>query len=216
MAIELVGTTRLDGWGTSLNVPYSSAAGNLLVVSVSVGNVLTPTDTAGNTWMLAHDTSTIGSTSQRLGQVYYSLNAAAITSITLTHAANQNYVVIVSEWSGVEALRASNMNTGTNTAATAAAQAGDLILSGCFYFQTEGTAPVSYPAGYLGVNTWAKGNNFNGQAYQIVLASGNAGPSWALGSSGAQTVTVWKPSTTEPDYFRWDGSKWAPCELVRL
>ena len=84
MAIAIVGTTKLDGFGTTLNIPYASTAGSLLVVHVSVGNVLTPTDTAGNTWTLAMDTSTIGSTAQRLGQIYYCLNANAITSLTLT------------------------------------------------------------------------------------------------------------------------------------
>lgn len=32
----------------------------------------------------------------------------------------------------------------------------------------------------------------------------------------ANFIGPWKPSTPESNYFRWDGSKWAPVEVVRL
>ncbi|NKG21123.1 hypothetical protein [Paeniglutamicibacter terrestris] len=214
MTIAIVGTTKLDGFGTTLDIPYASTAGNLLVVHVSVGNVLTPTDTAGNTWTLALNTSTIGSTSQRLGQVYYCLNASAITSLTLTHAASQNYVAIVTELSGVASYRGGAMNTGTSTAATTSVVAGDMVLSGCFYFKTAATAAAPFPAGWTGIDTGIRGNNFNGLAYQAIAADGTSGPSWALGSNGAHTVTAWVPSVTEVfTNFRWTGSAWVPMRV---
>lgn len=215
MAPTVVKSTLIDGYGTTLTVPVTSTAGNTLVIAVSVGNTNKPTDTAGNTWVLALDTSTIGASSQRLGQIWYCINAQPVTSVTITHAAAQNYCGVIVELAGVQTLAVSAMNTGTSTVPAANANPDDLVLNSCFYFQTTGTSPVAAPAGFTAITTAVRGNNFNAIAQRTATTAGTAGASWGLGSNGAQLVTVWRGAVVPP-FYRKVGTEWKPADLIRL
>ena len=215
MAPTVVKSTLIDGYGTTLTVPVTSTGGNTLVIAVSVGNTNKPTDTAGNNWVLAMDTSTIGASAQRLGQIWYCINAQPVTSVTITHATAQNYCGVMVELEGVQTLALSAMNTGTSTVPAGDAAPGDLVLNSCFYFQSTGTPPVAAPAGFTAVATAVRGNNFNGLAQRTATTTGTAGATWGMGSNGAQLVTVWRGAAV-PQYYRKVGSEWKPADLIRL
>lgn len=181
------------GWfGVSpLTIPIVTAGGNTLVVSTTITAGVTPTitDTAGNVWVKAASTADVAATGQRLGCVYYCVNAKPVTSVSLSSASNQNWAAVVSEWSGVtgsRAVQAANTPTGS---VPVAANAGDLVLSSVFYYQADGT-PAAPPTGWASAGAHATGNNFHSDAYQVATTAGNVGASWSMPSTARAIITT--------------------------
>lgn len=139
MAVALVGqATNSNTTGTTLQVTRTTTAGNLLVLCCSwaAGSTVEATvaDSGGvNTWIKGAWGSKTGSVGTRT-EIWYVLNAAAITSVTITtptfaHGGN------LSEWSGVASFDVGSQSTvgGTSTAPTSPTitpTTGDLIIAG--------------------------------------------------------------------------------------
>ena len=82
--------------------------------------------------------SDVGGAGNRYASIYYCLNAAAVTSVTITAATSIALELVVEEWSGVGGVRdAASTYNNSNPEALATAVAGDAI-TGCMAW-TGGT-----------------------------------------------------------------------------
>lgn len=193
MTITLIQSTTGGGWAgvSPLTIPISTTAGGTLVLSttISAGAEPTITDTAGNTWVKAASTVDIGATGQRRGCVYYCINAAAVTSISVTSASNQNWSAVVSEWSGVESLRDVVVANAPSDGAPASVVAGDLVVSSVFYYEPDFTI-YAPPEGWIDVGGVAPSNNVHSSAYQLAASDGSAGAPWSMPAVSRAIITT--------------------------
>ena len=127
---------------TSLTATFAGPTqqGDLLVLSASVYTGLTNqitrvTDSAGNTWTKIGAFSTSGHYSD--GELWYSPNAAAVTSVTATVGTATVLAVEVAEFSGVAVVNpldgfAGTSNTGTTANSGSANPTGPADLAVAF------------------------------------------------------------------------------------
>lgn len=198
MSIGFVADKNADGgYGATATLPYVSTAGNTLILYVGSNGDNTVTDTAGNTWTLLADTGAAGATAQRVGQVYYCVGAAAITSVTITRTGSSNFSLKMTEWSGVDTVGvASVTNAPTNASVTAAVD--DLVLASAFYY----TGSPTTAAGYTSLSTEGLRPNFNiGVQYRIAVSVGAAAPGFGLSSAGLVTTAL-APVADTPEPLR--------------
>ena len=179
--VAKIGQTTGSVYGTTTTLTYSSTVGNTLVLAVSSPGSNTITDTAGNTWTLLADTVTDGASAQRMGQVYYRINAAAVGSVTLTRAVNANMALSLTEWSNVAALR--NYTTDALAANPVDATIGDLVFSNIFQYSSTGT-PTATPSGYTGLTHATETSFVTAGAYRLATTTGAQDPNWNNASIG--------------------------------
>lgn len=193
MTVELVKSTTGGGWAgvSPLTIPISTTSGNALVLSTTITAGATPTvaDTAGNVWVKAASTVDVGAAGQRRGCVYYCIDAAAVTSVSVTSASNQNWSAVVSEWSGVESFRGAVAANTPSGSTPVAAEAGDLVVSSAFYYEPDFIVYTA-PTGWGDVGGVAPTNNVHSSAYQIATASGNVGAAWTMPASARAVITT--------------------------
>lgn len=169
MAVTLVGETSAVGFGT-LVVSYASTAGNTLVLFGASNNTtgLSVTDSAGNTWTLAHDNASEGGTAQKHVLAYVCTNAAAVTSVTWNSGSGSNTAYVLAEFSP-STLTSSAGTVGT----TAPTVTGDLAViaagqyKGANYTESTGWTELAY----------ATANGGNG-GYVLNAAYGGTGAPW--------------------------------------
>jgi hypothetical protein len=125
-ATETATSTSLGG-----SFPAATKGGDLLVLSASVytgatNNVTSITDSAGNTWTRigAYDVS--GHNSD--GELWYSANAASITTVTVHLASAAAVAFEAQEFSGTAATGVLDTSTGTSNTGTSAAS-GSAVAS---------------------------------------------------------------------------------------
>ena len=162
----------------------------------------TVADTAGNTWIKGAFGSKSGSVNTRT-EIWYCLNAAAITSVTITtpsfaHAGN------LSEWSGVASFDAGSGSTvgGTGvtiTSPTITPTTGDLIIAG------ENHANATTSTSSYGTALTTAGSTVGGMSHPRYKLSGTTSEAgvWTIGSAvwGACIVSF-KPWVVGPGAFQ--------------
>ena len=183
--VAKIGQNTNSTWGTSAVTNYSSTAGNTLVLAVSSLGSNTITDTAGNTWTLLADTTAGSTDGQSVGQVYYCINAAAVTSVTLARATNSTMAISLTEWSNVAEMR--NFTVGGSGAASVQATTGDLVMGSMFHFSASGT-PAATPSGYAGLTPVVNGTFVNDGAYKIATTTGLQDIAWTPSDTGEVKV----------------------------
>lgn len=138
----------------TLNVAIVTTAGNLLAASIQIGGAITDTvigvtDTAGNTWIKA-----INTTSQAQGwrdEIWYCENALAVTQVTVTtNVATTRIAANVSEYSGVAlsgALAQTGQLTANNTSGSSGTatptEVGTLVIGNLGWAGSTATATLT-------------------------------------------------------------------------
>jgi len=164
-------------WSThhaTLQTP--SAAGDLLVLSASLGtgsgnHITSVTDSAGNAWQFIGSSYQSGHNSA--GELWYSANAAPVTSVTVT-TKTTSVALEVQEFSGVAAtapLDRSSVTSGSGTAAATGsivpAATGELAVG---FVAGHGSSQIVTPtAGYTTESQIAAGTSASlVSGYQIL------------------------------------------------
>jgi hypothetical protein len=111
---------------TSLAATFANPTtpGNLLVLSASVytgatNHITSITDSAGNTWTRVGAFSVASHNSD--GEMWYSTNAASVTSVTAHLASAATMALGVQEFSGIAPTTPLDVSAGTSNTSTAAA-----------------------------------------------------------------------------------------------
>lgn len=166
MSIAYVNDAHAAGTSTVHSPTYSSTAGNTLIItgdifdaSLSGVTISSITDTAGNTWHFSTSNSTkppyadeapAGETLVTF--IAWTINAKAITSVSVTLSANCFANIDISEWSGIgyadvgAISHVSSGATGTTipSGSLTCSTTGELVI-GCM--DSSGAAAVTAPAG---------------------------------------------------------------------
>jgi hypothetical protein len=175
---------------TSHALTVTTTAGNALVLFIilnsQTGAVSGIADSATNTWALAGATFQSG-TNTRL-ECWYALNAAAITSVTVTYAAARVTGFNFTEWSGVATVSALDQATFQGAASSTTLTTGnittlnanDLILAGISYsVSTTGTLATGT---FTALTDITNGASQRGRAaYRVVSSTGTYNVSWTMG-----------------------------------
>jgi hypothetical protein len=117
-ASETASATSLTGTFTG-----PTTAGNLLVLSASVytgatNHVTSVTDSAGNAWTRIGTFSVSGHNSD--GEMWYSPNAASVTTVTVHTGSAATIALTLQEFSGVAATNPLDVSAGTSNTSSAA------------------------------------------------------------------------------------------------
>jgi hypothetical protein len=189
MAVALVGQASNTGTGTPTNIVITRTtnAGNLLVICVTwntgSSQTVTIADTAGNTWTRASVGWKTGSAGTR-AEIWYVINAKAITTATITETSAAAITGHLSEWggfgNGVLNKTSADTTGGTSTTPTTPTitpTAGDLVVAICDFANT-GACTVTT------TGSW-------------VAATPNAG------ASGARCAPAYKLSATTSESETW-------------
>lgn len=173
-----------EGGSGSFGVTLPSVTGgDLLVICVeSINTILTPTDTAGNTYT-AIKTQNNGTWNFNL---YYAKNAIGIGSTNTILVSNTGSFTRVGavEYSGILATTTAigNQNSSTGTSMTTgsfSANSGDLVM-GCFFNNSGG---VSAGSGYTGRSTAQPSSSL----YEDKISSGGSENPSGTGANDAWT-----------------------------
>lgn len=203
--VQFVGSVASPGTGvaTTRTVTRTTTAGNLLVAYVlHQGNTsCTVTDNTGGTWTQAANTNSAGATSQRLGSIWYRLNAPATTSVTVTMSTSSALQVLVAEYSGVASFSAAGAaayggSATIQTGSPASAAGGDKLICGlCATFTTAATLQT---AGYTGPAQVGTGTILQVTHLLPTGASSDPTPRWSAPNSFGLVNAVFTGTPTTP------------------
>jgi len=170
---------------TSLTANFAAptAAGHLLVLSASLYTGTTSpinsvTDSGGNTWTRIGAFFASGHNSD--GEMWYSANAKAATSVVVHTTGSVVTAMAVQEFSGVAANSPLDVSTGTSNTSTVAS-------SGSVTPTASTDLVVGFIAGHGNAEAISVGAGYNAQAQQT---------STAAGSTPASVVTAYKVLTS--------------------
>lgn len=187
MAIAFVRQASTSGTAQPLAVTISTAAGNFLIacISASGDDITGVTDSAGNTWTQA--VTKVITNETRSAQIWYTANAAAVTSVSVAHSNSAATVYVnVSEWSGLAASTpgdGTSSDTGTSTdilvGSVATANASDLLIATNIHvnWATNTAARDSFTDLTTASTSW------HNSAYRIVGVTGTYTTSWGMSTS---------------------------------
>jgi hypothetical protein len=152
-----------------------------LVVSASVytgatNHITSVTDSAGNTWTRIGAYSVSGHNSD--GEMWYSPNAASVTSVTVNVASAASIAFAVQEFSGLATSGALDVSTGTSNTSTAAA-------SGATTPTVGNTLVVGFVAGHA-----------NAQAISVTAPGFTAQPQQTTTGTIASVITGYQVLVT--------------------
>lgn len=132
--VALVSTAN----STSATVTISTTANNTLIATIEIvpnTNVITSiTDSAGNIWTFQKAKNNVGNTWRE--EVWTSLKAAAVTSVTVHYTTNIDVgdsIIFISEYSGVQAIGNSTVAEGatsTQTISITTQDANNFVVAG--------------------------------------------------------------------------------------
>lgn len=215
MAITLASQSEANGFGTSLAIPHSSPADRLLVVytSSSGGPTVSIADNAGHTWTKVGDTLDFGATGHAVGQMFYTMTTAAVSTITLSRGTATNWGAKVTQWSGVGSFVEADLGMQP-TLETVSAVTDDLVLSAAFYYNPAGTGPTTAPTGFTALTTSVRPTNFiTASAYSTATAPGEYGADWGTLPSPAGLIVVAFRPVASKTHFRKINNVWVPQAL---
>lgn len=197
----LIGQTTGVAYRATVTLNYTSTAGNLLVLCVQHhGATVSPTitDTAGNAWQVAGDTT--DGQGESIGTMYYCLDAGAVTSVTIP-AQTSLVLANLSEWSGVAGFRSASsafQATGATLQVETATNAGDLVIGHASVWSPDAAAPTP-SAGWTPLDQAGSGSNRLASAYYAESAGGDLGPLFSLSGPGkfGNVTAAFIPATAE-------------------
>lgn len=191
MAIGFVGegsgSTTGTATATTASATYTSTGGNALVLWVGITSA-TPTvtgitDSSGTNVWTQVTREAVGSNG---GELWYCLNAAAITSVTATISAVARYALIVGEYSGVGSVGQHAVNSTTNTSSTVSITiatgnnwvVGGIVVNGIRTFTASvGNLRVSQmagsAAGTTSTNAFVDNTNATAIATALTILNGS-------------------------------------------
>ena len=210
MAISFVAQTETDVTvaNTTNTSAASSTAGNALILLVSIAagatsKLSTVTDSAGNSWVVPSTNANVTppanfvSGSNTYFAMAYVLNAAAITSLTVTISASKAFSYNLVEFSGVATASAVDQsNSVSNSTSTSplltpsitTTNANDLIIGG---MSANNNSMTLGSAGYTALTNMVPiGTMKTVGAYQIVSATGTYSISWTPGASAVSGAGI--------------------------
>lgn len=215
MAISLAGHTGVLWPGSSSNIQtlsYTSSGGNTLILTFGIYtpstdvNLLSVTDSASNTWQYstanasnpayAHIQASTGAYITSF--VAWSMNAAAVTSVTITATGTTDWQGALSEWSGVMSVEsgAESANASTTTAITSPSvtlgNAGDLVVA---HAENDGGLTSTTATDF------GNGQDPPGACYSLPGATGPFTITWGNNGHGAAVaVMVFSPVAAPVSY----------------
>jgi hypothetical protein len=179
---------------TTLTVPIGSTAGDALVAMIAMNTggsvtVSSVTDSSGATWTKGPIGYLSGANTRV--EIWYRLNAPAITSVTITPSTSKSIGATISEWSGIAAVdvQAGSGSASSTTASTPSittTNPTDLVI-GAVNYPTNTSATLT-TAGYTSLNNFPSGTGVHGfGAYKTTSTTGSQQASWNLntGSGGS-------------------------------
>lgn len=153
------GTNGASGSSTSIVLTYSSTVGNTLILAVSchLGAAYSISDSSGtNTWTKVNN-SAVGSTNS----LAYCVNAAAVTSITLSGLTGNFNFASLGEYSGIGGVRGSAVSltsaSSPSTVSTNMANANNFFIASICGNSSGGTSVWQVVTG----NVVQQGSYFN-------------------------------------------------------
>lgn len=210
-AIAYVGSAAnsASSSATSVTVTYSSTTGNLLVATIHVNtetaiSVSSVTDTAGNTWTKAVNTTSSTGSGNR-AEVWYAANATAVTSVTVTISAAQVHIANISEYSnvatvspldgtpqGVSRTTCSTGGSACTSPSITTTNADDLLIA-MLSVRNSGSPTFTDPG-----SPWNALTNVNNDrpssylraAYQVVATTGTYSTSWGMSASDTVDTAI--------------------------
>ncbi len=200
MTVALVGNTNTPTSAavTSLATTYSSVAGSCLVLSIATRNsILTGvTDSAGNTWTAGPKVSS--STTTRI-EIWYVVNAAAITSVTSAFPSSQ-CVNMLAEFSGVASATpldqsTSNANasgTTCNTGSITTTNPDDVLVAAACAIAAR-TLTLDAGPGFTQLDNVAdtgSAGERGANAYKIVGSTGTYNNTWTLDTAAVSAGAI--------------------------
>ena len=184
----------------------ATTAGNTLIVrgthrAGTNGLTMSLTDDAGNTWQLA-GAPVAGNSGD--GFLFYCLDAAPITSITISPVAS---LLFLTEWSGVgtvaDITSQANASTTTPPPALALADTPGSLVYGALSATVSNRVFVIEPNGFTEGVQFRATQMTSLAAYLLDAGPGEWGPQWRITSGGASTsgavTVVFRPAGTDPD-----------------
>lgn len=214
MAAVLVQKATVGGGGTTTQIVISTSsteaivattAGNTLVAKCHIRSASTITvssvvDSASNTWTL--QTSAFQGTANDRVEIWTSVGAASVTSVTMTPSTAVNCSVCLEEISGVTTpvttAGAGAAASTTPAAVTVTAVAGSIVSGAISYGNT--TAPSALASPFTAETGDSRSTFYGANAYDIPGSGTTEGPAWTLPASvqsGACTVTFALASSTQ-------------------
>jgi hypothetical protein len=206
MAITYIGEAGVAGGNqtTPQVISYASTTGNTLIMTgfLYFGNATVPgiasiVDSASNTWQYATNTSqnppysvdTTGGSGNSIIFVGWTINAAAVTNVTLNMVNSGPWTRIsVVEWSGIAALDSCGSATslsGTSPSTTLSLTTpNDLVIGAC---ENDSGTSINLPAGW---SSLASSGGTANNGYYFPGVSGSYSPTWTLGASADWGVAV--------------------------
>lgn len=181
---------------TNVNAAVGQMA--LLFVEVQSGATsysMSVTDSAGNEWQELGTSVDTGVNSRIFAFCAPVLYALSNGTVTVNNGGTSSQTVLnLSVWSGV-AQAAAVIGTATGSATTSptsakltAPDANDVVVGAIHYNST--TAPALGGSGWSALTGGAMTASYGALAYQIVAASGSAGPQWTTSSASYAALTI--------------------------
>ena len=228
--IQLV--QQVTGTGAATSVPVTvpaTTAGNALVLVIANGSGLTNpvsgvTDTAGNAWALGSAGFQSGSNTRI--EIWYALNAASTTQVTVTKGSAAVCAIGITEWAGVAQVGALDQAAGAGSATATSHTAGPVtttfaneLLIGGISFTGAAVSTLTTP-GFTALTDLS--NTQRGRAaYAIVSATGTYSVNWTLSAAanagnamvGLKSAAVSTGAGAATGAFQFDGAVAGAADL---
>lgn len=190
-------------------VPTTTAGNALVLVIVNGTGATNPVsavnDNGGNTWTLGAAGFQSGSNTRI--EIWYSLNTAPTTSVTVTKGSTAVCAIGITEWSGVALTGALDQAAGAGSATATSHTAGpvtttsaDELLIGGISFTGSATTTLN-AAGFTSLTDLS--NTQRGRvAYRVVSSAGTYSINWTLSvtaPAGNAMVALRAAAASDPD-----------------
>ncbi|WDF34558.1 hypothetical protein PTW37_06570 [Arthrobacter agilis] len=168
----------------------ATTAGNMLVAVVlhQSSGALTVAST-GAAWVRAVTSEVATASGQYKIDIWYALKAPSTTSVSFTASPNSALAPVVSEYSGVKALRAVDAKYTkalSEAGAGVTVNPGDLAIAGISYYSTTDTATPAVP--FLTLGRTGTSTSRMAAAYHLPTAAGPAIAGWEYAPEGSPGV----------------------------
>ena len=204
--VRRVGSVTTSTTRTTTTVPVGApgvAAGHTLAVSLllsttkSLAGLVSATDSAGNTYVVARDNND-GSAGDRT-VVLVSVGVKTLapgTTITLTYPSSNETHVSVDEFSGITGIDTSAGATGTSSAfssgtAPATTQAADVLIG---TVGTESGKAPTWTKGWAALPVLSVSSDYLDTAYEFATAAGAYAASGTIGGQWMASIITLKTS----------------------
>lgn len=205
MTIAIVGTPVTNEQSTTLSSPFTytvsktTTGGNCLVALFAIASssltVSSISDTGGNTWTNIAKAVTSGNNNRV--EAWYSPNAAAITSITVTMSGGLRCSTLLMEFSGVAtssvldpatAVTTNSASTTTGSPNITTVLAGTVVISGKNH-NLATTGSLTWSGATTNTHVGSAAGRELDSAYKIQTSAGTESITWTVGSTSLGTLS---------------------------